>query len=79
MPRHFEPEGYGPYGRRKEGVANAYEDIVNDVFYAVDMASELAKFQGLISDDVHLTNIITSTSPELPDSPSLKEALARPE
>ena len=79
MLRCFEPEGYGLYGRRKEAVANAHEDIVNDVFYAVDMALELAEFQGLISDDVHLANIITSTLPELPDSPSLKEALAGPE
>ena len=58
---------------------NTYEDFVNGAFYAVDMTSDLAELSRFTSDDAHLTNVITSTSPELPDSPSLREALARPE
>ena len=73
----FEPEGYGPYGRQKEAVRDAYEDFVNGAFYAVDMTSDLAELSRFTSDDAHLTNVITSTSPELPDSPSLREALVR--
>ena len=60
-------------------MANTYEDLINDAFYAVNITSELAKLSGFISDNAHVMNVITSTSPELPDSPSLKEALAGPE
>ena len=54
--------------------------MVNDVFYAVKMPPEVADLHGLITDNAHIANILASTSPELPDLPSLKEAaLAGPE
>ena len=75
----FDPESYGLYRQRKEVVANAYEDLINNVLYTVNASLELTKLSGIISDDAHIANTITSTLPELPDSPSLKEVLAGPE
>ena len=77
--RHFDPEAFRPRGRRVEHVANAYEDRVNNALFAESTRAHHVDICDFITNDVHVANIVILTDPELPNSPSVKEALAGPE
>ena len=62
-----------------EHIANAYEDRVNNALFNDSMKEELAEIYDFISNDAHLVNALILTDPNLPNSPSVKEALAGPE
>ncbi len=74
-PPRFDPDAFGPHGRRKEAIANAYEDLIN----GVTPAPNLADLDDLVLDHTHLANTIDQSSLELPDAPSFREAMAGPE
>ncbi len=55
---------------------NAYEDLINGTLPENAVMSAIA---GLVLDDAHLMNTAGQTNLDLPDAPSLHEALASPE
>ena len=79
-PRHapprFDPDSFGAHGRRKEAIANAYEDLINDALFANAIAPDLVR---LALSDAHLTDSLGQIDASLPDAPSLREALSGPE
>ena len=75
-PSHYDPDDFGAHGHHKEVIANAYEDLINGTLLENTVTPAIA---GLVPDDTHLTNATNQADPNLPDSPSLCEALAGPE
>ncbi len=55
---------------------NAYEDLINGTFFENAVPPAIAS---LVLDDAHLTSTSNQTHLDLPDAPSLCEALASPE
>ena len=66
---------FGPHGHHKEAIVNAYEDLIN----GVTSVNDATNLDDLVLDNAHLANAVSQTNLDLPDSPSLSEAMAGPE
>ena len=82
-PQRFDPDVFGSYGRRQDFIANAYENNLNGIssddydFPSGDPAlTDFDEVLEFIRDEAHLANEVIQTDPDLPDAPTLREALA---
>ena len=60
-------------------IANAYEDHLNGIPVANLVTSDLEDLTEFIVDNAHLVNPIVTEDVDLPDAPSICEALLGPE
>ena len=60
-------------------IANAYEDQLNGIPVANLVTSDFEDLTEFIIDNAHLANPVTTEDLDLPDAPSLCEAMSSPE
>ena len=85
-PQRFDPDIFGSHGCHQDFIMNAYENNMNrispDDYDCPSGDPPLTNFDEVlefIHDEAHLANEVIQSDPDLPDAPSLQEALARPE
>ena len=78
-PHCLDPSDFGPHGRQREVIANVYEDRLNGILVANLVTSNLEDLTKFIVNDTHLVNPIVTKDVDLPDAPSVCEALSGPE
>ena len=77
--KRFNPDDFGSHGRRHEAIANAYEDHINGLPSDAAFLAFLADDEdtiNFINDTAHVANGVLTTDLDLPDAPTLREALA---
>ncbi len=72
----LDPSEFGPHGHRREAIANAYEDHLNDVPMANLITTGLEEFAEFIFNDAHLANTVIAGDINLPDAPTFLLVLA---
>ena len=78
-PQCFNPDDFGSHGCRHEAIANAYEDHINGSPSDAALLAFLGDDEDtidFINDTAHVTNSVLTTDLNLPDAPTLREALA---
>src|SRR5258708_17001799 len=75
----IDPADFGVHGCQKETVCTVYEDLWNSSSSVNIAILDDELWLGLASDDAHLADEVIKQDTDLPDSPSLQDALAGPE
>src|SRR5258708_1043556 len=75
----IDPADFGVHGCQKEAVGTVYEDLWNSSSSVNIAILDDELLLGLASDDAHLADEVIKQDTDLPDSPSLQDALAGPE